>query len=324
MKTQLRDESPAAPVAALTPSSLSRRRRNRGSADTAPRPGIAYVLPAVVFFGIFAVVPLLLVVVFSFTSWPGFGDPQWVGTDNWQRLIDDSRVMESVRITLLLTALTWLTQTPMALGIGVWAAGSQRNRAILSSVFFLPLLLSSAAIAILFHRFLDPNYGMARDLGPLIGFPDGNILGTTHGALLVVVFVGGWQWIPFHTLLYQAGARNIPTTLYDAATIDGASRWDTFWRITFPQLRHTIVTSSVIMIVGSLIAFETVLLLTEGGPGGATRILPLLMYQAGFESFEMGYASAVATVLVVVATAISLLIVRFSGFTKMRSTLEGM
>ncbi|PSK93833.1 xylobiose transport system permease protein [Haloactinopolyspora alba] len=285
---------------------------------------MGYVLPAVVFFTVFAVVPLVLVVVLSFTSWPGFGDIRWTGLDNWERLIGDERVRESTGITLALTASTWLTQTPMAIAIGVWAAGRQRNRAVLSTIFFLPLLMSSAAIAVLFHRFLDPNYGMARDLGPLIGFPDGNILGTAHGAFLVIVFVSAWQWVPFHSLLYQAAARNVPTVLYDAATIDGAGRWDMFWRITLPQLRYTVVTSSVIMIVGSLITFETVLLITGGGPGGATRILPYLMYSAGFEAFEMGYASAIATVLVVVATAFSLLIVRFSGFTKMRSTLEGM
>ncbi|AYY14040.1 sugar ABC transporter permease [Actinobacteria bacterium YIM 96077] len=298
--------------------------RTKSDSDTLPRPGAAYLLPAVIFFGVFAVVPLALVVVLSFSSWPGFGEIQWTGLDNWERLLGDSRVWESTRITLMLTALGWLTQTPMALLIGVWAAGPQRNRAVLSSIFFLPLLLSSAAIAVLFHRFLDPNYGMARELGPLFGLPDGNIIGSSQGAFITIVFVSGWQWIPFHTLLYQAGARNIPTVLYDAATIDGASRSAMFWRITVPQLRHTIVTSSVIMVVGSLITFETVLLLTGGGPGGATRILPYLMYTAGFESFEMGYAAAIATVLVVVATTMSLIIVKFSGFAKMRSTLEGM
>lgn len=322
MKTQLDDQVSPFPAAVVT--GRKRGSRRYAGSDAAPRPGAWYILPAVLFFGLFAVVPLVLVVVLSFSAWPGFGDVQWAGLANWERLLADGRVWESTRITLFLTALTWLTQTPLALGIGVWAAGPQRNRTILSSIFFLPLLLSSAAIAVLFHRFLDPNYGMASDLGPLIGFPEGNILGTPHGAFITIVFVGGWQWIPFHSLLYQAGARNIPKALYDAATVDGASRWDMFWNITVPQLRHTAVTSSVIMIVGSLITFETVLLLTGGGPGGATRILPYLMYSAGFEAFEMGYASAIATVLVVVATAISLLIVRFSGFAKMRSTLEGM
>ncbi|WP_129669769.1 carbohydrate ABC transporter permease [Phytoactinopolyspora endophytica] len=318
---QLPDQETSLP--ARRAASRKRAPRRTGT-DHAPRPNAWYLIPALLFFLAFAVVPLILVVVLSFSSWPGFGDVEWSGLDNWERLWNDGRVWDSTRITLQLTVLTWVTQTPMAIGIGVWAAGTQRNRAFLSSIFFLPLLLSSAAIAVLFHRFLDPNYGMASDLGPPLGFPDGNILGTSHGAFIVIVFVSGWQWIPFHSLLYQAAARNVPTVLYDAATIDGANRWNMFWQITLPQLRYTVVTSSVIMIVGSLITFETVLLLTGGGPGGATRILPYLMYSAGFESFEMGYAAAIATVLVVVATTISLIIVKFSGFAKMRSTLEGM
>lgn len=308
----------------VSPAARPRRGRRHPGSDTAPRPGVWYVLPAALFFGLFAVVPLGLVVVLSFTTWPGFGDPQFTGLDNWQRLAGDQRILNATRTTLLLTGLGWATQTPLAIAIGVWAAGPQRNRAVLSSIFFLPLLLSSAAIALMYHRFLDPNFGLARDLGPLIGFPDGNILGTRHGALGVLVFVGMWQWIPFHSLLYQAAARVIPAMLYDAARIDGASRWAMFWRITVPQLRHTIVTSSVIIVVGSLITFETVLLLTAGGPGTATQVLPFLMYRSGFFEFQMGYASAVATVLVVLGTAVSLVIVRFSGFASMRSTLEGL
>jgi xylobiose transport system permease protein len=96
-----------------------------------------------------------------------------------------------------------------------------------------------------------------------------------------------------------------------------------FRHITLPQLRNTVVTSSTIMIVGSLTYFETVLLLTDGGPGGATRVLPYVMYRTGFSNYELGYASAIATVLVMLGTGLSLLIVRFSGFAKMRSTLEG-
>lgn len=308
------------------PQSPSPRRRGPGRtrpSDTAPRPGVLYVLPAALFFGFFALFPLVLVVVLSFTDWSGVGDPRFTGLDNWQRLLADRHVLDATRTTLLLTVLSWATQTPLAILIGVWSAGRQRNRAVLSSIFFLPLLLSAAAIALMFHRLLDPNFGLAADLGPLIGFPDGNVLGTRHGALFMVLFVSGWQWIPFHSLLYQSATRNIPVMLYDAAIVDGAGRWAMFRRITLPQLRNTLVTSSVIMVVGSLVAFETILLLTEGGPGTATQVLPFLMYRSGFTNFEMGYASAIATVLVLVGTGISLVIVRFSGFARMRSTLEG-
>lgn len=290
----------------------------------APRPGAWYVLPAALFFALFAVLPVVGVFVLSFTEWTGIGDPAFNGTDNWRRLADDPRIIEATGTTLLLIVFGWATQTPMAMAIGVWAAGRQRNRAVLSSIFFLPLLLSTAAVALMWNRFLDPNFGLAADIGPLIGYPDGGIIGSPRGALGAVVFVGMWQWVPFHTLLYQAAARNIPQVLYDAAVVDGATRWQQFRHVTLPQLRHTIVTSSVIMVVGSLTTFETILLLTNGGPGTATYVLSFLMYRNGFFSFEFGYAAAIAATLLAVGTAVSLLIVRFSGFAKMRSTLEGL
>ena len=313
------DAAPLLPAPGTSPS-----RHRPGGSDLAPRPGAWYAVPAALFFGLFAVLPVVGVVVLSFTEWTGIGDPIFIGTDNWGRLADDPRVIEAAGTTLLLIVFGWATQTPVAMAIGVWAAGRQRNRAVLSSVFFLPLLLSTAAVALMWNRFLDPNFGLAADVGPLIGYPDGGIVGDRHGALGAVVFVAMWQWVPFHSLLYQAAARNVPQVLYDAAVIDGASRWQQFRRVTLPQLRHTVVTSSVIMVVGSLTTFETILLLTNGGPGTSTYVLSFLMYRSGFFSFEFGYAAAIAATLLVVGTAVSLIIVRFSGFAGMRSTLEGL
>jgi xylobiose transport system permease protein len=302
-----------APVVVAAPKD-ARPPRRRGN-----RPSAWYLLPAALFFGLFAAFPLVLVVYLSFTDWAGIGTPSLVGWDNWSRLFGDERVLDVTKTTLILTVLGWVTQTPLSILLGVWAAGPQRNRAVLSSIFFLPLLLSSAAIALMWNRLFDPYFGLAAEFGPFK-----NILGTSSGALTAIVIVVGWQFIPFHTLLYQSAARNIPKVLYDAATVDGAGRWDTFWHITLPQLKNTMITSSTIMIVGSLTYFETVLLLTNGGPGTATYTLPFEMYIQGFRSFEFGYASAIASVLVIVATGISLVIVKFSGFAKMRSTMEGL
>jgi xylobiose transport system permease protein len=283
-----------------------------------------YVLPATLFFGAFAVLPVIGVALLSFTTWNGLGDPRPAGLTNWQRLFTDDTVLAATGTTVLLTVLSWAMQTPIALGLGVWAAGRQRNRAILSAVFFLPLLLSSAAIALLWKSILDPNFGVAAKLGRYIGFPDGNIIGHPRGALVCIVLTVAWQFVPFHALLYQAGARNIPRVLYDAAVVDGVDRWEAFWHITLPQLRNTVITSSTLMIVGSLTYFETILLLTNGGPGDATHVLPFLMYVEGFRQYELSFAATIATVLVVFGTVLSLLIVRFSGFAKMRSTLEGL
>ncbi|MHB9859683.1 carbohydrate ABC transporter permease [Streptomyces sp. YIM S03343] len=295
-------------------SSTATKVRASGGVNRAGRPHAAWAVPGVLFFAFFAVAPMVLAVYLSFTKWNGLGDPQPVGFDNWRKLLNDDRLTQSLTVTVLLTLASWAFQTVVSLLIGVWAAGRQRNRAILSAIFFVPFLLSSTAIALLFYALLDPNFGIIQQ----------DTLGSTNGAFLAIVFVGGWQFIPFHTLIYQGGARQIPEVLYQAAAIDGAGRYRQFFSITLPQLRNTATTSSVLMIVGSLTYFETVLILTQGGPGTDTAILPYLMYEAGFKSYDFGYASAVATFLVVAATGLSLLMVKLSGFGAMRSTREGM
>ncbi|EKX68257.1 sugar ABC transporter permease [Streptomyces ipomoeae] len=278
------------------------------------RPHAAWALPGVLFFTFFAVVPMALALYLSFTSWDGLGDPRPVGLENWRKLLDDPRLTQSLGLTVVLTIASWAFQTIVALLLGVWAAGRQRNRAVLSAIFFVPFLLSSTAIAILFYALLDPNFGIIQK----------DTLGSQSGAFLAIVFVGGWQFIPFHTLIYQGGARQIPEVLYQAAAIDGAGRYRQFFSITLPQLRHTITTSTVLIVVGSLTYFETVLILTKGGPGTDTAILPYLMYEAGFKTYDFGYASAIATFLVLAATGLSLVLVRLTGFGAMRSTREGM
>ncbi|MGQ4377736.1 carbohydrate ABC transporter permease [Streptomyces sp. SAS_267] len=289
-------------------------RPRSGRRNRAGRPSAALALPGVLFFAFFALAPMVLAFYLSFTRWNGLGDPQPTGLANWRKLLSDDRLTQSLTVTVGLTVVSWAFQTVLSLLLGVWAAGRQRNRAVLSAIFFVPFLLSSTAISLLFYALLDPNFGIIHR----------DTLGTTSGAFLAIVFVGGWQFIPFHTLIYQGGARQIPEVLYQAAAIDGAGRLRQFFSITLPQLRNTATTSGVLMVVGSLTYFETVLILTQGGPGTDTAILPYLMYEAGFKSYDFGYASAVASFLVLAATALSLLMVKLSGFGAMRSTREGM
>jgi xylobiose transport system permease protein len=286
------------------------------------RPGVGWALPATLFFAAFAIAPLVLVAVLSFMSWGGLGPPEWVGLANWRSLWHDPVMRTSLWLSLLLTVLGVAVQTPLSILIGVWAAGPQRNRAVLSTVYFVPLLLSSAAIAVLWRALLDPNFGLPGQLPWLFG--DGNLFGHRSTAIGVLVFVSTWQYTPFHTLIYQGAARTIPQVLYDAATVDGAGRMRQFFSITLPQLRNAMVTSMVLMTVGGLTTFDAVLILTQGGPGSDTTITAYYMYQRAFTSFDFGAGSAIALVLVVAATLISLVVVRFSGYDKMRSELEGM
>ncbi|MEN5072309.1 sugar ABC transporter permease [Isoptericola cucumis] len=272
--------------------------------------------PALALFGVFAVVPLLGVVVLSFMSWDGLGDPVWAGIDNWGRTLADPVTQNAMRLTVVVTVVSWLFQAPVSLLLGVFMAGRQRYRAV------LPLLFSAAAVAIAYRALLDPNFGLGTALG--IPWLSQDWIGDPDLALWVVLFVIGWCFVPFHSLLYQGGVRQIPRSMYEAALLDGAGRVQQFLHITLPQLKYTIITSSTLMIVGSLTYFDLIFVLTNGGPGNATRILPLDMYLTGFRSYDMGKASVIAVVLVVVGLTVSLLLNRLSGANKMESQMEGL
>ena len=282
------------------------------------------VLPALVLFGLFALLPMAIVVLLSFTRWDGLTTPAWAGTANWAHLFTDPETRHSIWLTLQVVVLSWLIQTPISLLLGVYLAGKQRYRALLAVIFFIPLLLSSVAIALAFRYLLDPNFGLTQSwhTAPL-SWLNHDWLGDQTLVLYTLIFIIAWQFIPFHTLLYQAGARQIPASLYEAARIDGASGAQQFWQITLPQLRNTMVTSTTLIIVGSLTYFDLVFILTGGGPGYATRLLPLDMYITGFQDHQFGQASAIATLLVIIGMLVSLGLVRFSGFSKMRSEMEG-
>ena len=279
------------------------------------------MLPALVFFTAFGIIPLIGVLALSFTSWNGIGEIVPTGFDNWVSVLTDPGLPHALGVTFLIMALSWLVQTPMSILIGVFIAGSQRYRAVLAVLYFLPLLLSSAAIAIAYKALLDPNFGLGVGLGvPLLVQ---NWLGEPVLALGVVVFVVSWQFIPFHSLIYQGGVRQIPASLYEAARIDGAGRVRQFFSITLPQLKYTIITSSTLMVVGSLTFFDLIFVLTAGGPSDATRVLALDMYLRGFRGNLMGPACVIAVILVLVGLALALALRRLGGNDPNASQLEG-
>jgi len=268
-------------------------------------------IPALLMFFAFAVVPLVGVFVLSFTTWDSIGPIHPSGLTSWKAALGDKELLHSVYVTFLIMGLSWLAQTPLSILIGVFLAARKRYRGILAVLYFIPLLLSSAAISITYKALLDPNFGIGAGLS--LDFLNQDWLGNSTLAVSVLVFVVSWQYIPFHSLIYQGAVRQIPTSMYEAAEIDGAGRWRAFWSITLPQIRYTIVTSSTLMVVGSLTFFDLIFVLTGGGPGNSTRALALEMYQTGFMANQMGPASAIAVILVLVGLLLAQLLRRLGG-----------
>ncbi|MBO0778707.1 MAG: sugar ABC transporter permease [Ktedonobacteraceae bacterium] len=287
---------------------------------------LLWTTPALIFYIIFALVPMLIALYLSFTQWNGLSPETWVGLRNWMALFSDTVTGHALLLTVEMMIISWLLQTPLSLLLGVFMAGVQRYRSVLSVFYFLPLLFSTVAIGLTWLSILDPNFGLLDILLKTIGLPGlaKGWLGDSGLAFYVVVILIAWQFIPFHALLYLGGARQIPRELYEAANLDGAGRIQKFFSITLPQLRYTIITSTTLILTGSLTYFDLIFVTTGGGPGYATRVLPLQMYITAFPNQQVGYGSVLAVLLAVFGIVLSLLLLRFTGFTRMSSQLEGL
>ena len=268
-------------------------------------------LPALLMFIAFAIIPLLGVLGLSFTTWDGIGTIHFTGLTSWKAELKDPELPHSLWVTFEIMIVSWLVQTPISILIGVFLSTFKRYRGFLAVLYFIPLLLSSVAISITYKALLDPNFGLGTGLG--LDFLNQDWLGSTKLALWVLVFVVSWQYIPFHSLIYQGAVRQIPTSMLEAAQIDGAGRVRQFFSITLPQIKYTIITSSTLMVVGSLTFFDLIYVLTSGGPGDSTRALALEMYRKGFMANLMGPASAIAVILVLVGLLLAQLLRRLGG-----------
>ena len=283
------------------------------------------VSPTLALYGAFIAIPTALAVYLSFTNWDVISPPTWAGWSNWSRFLSDPLAHHSLIVTFELAGFSWLAQTPLAMALGIFIAGRQRYRAVYAAIYLVPLLLSTAGLSLMWQDVLFPQYGGLAWLGHSLNmsFLSQNWLGSTSLAFYVIVAIIAWQFIPFHTLIFQAGRRAIPGELYDAAAVDGANVRQTFWHVTLPQLRYSIVTSSTLVLVGSLTYFDIIYILTLGGPGDTTRVLAMDMYNTGFVETEFGYASAIAVILGVLGILVAITLVRLTGFGNMEGGQEG-
>ncbi len=283
------------------------------------------MLPAICLFTMLVLIPIVVALILSFTSWSGVGPVHFAGLSKWSELFHDSTAGASLERSGVVVGVSWLLQEPIAIALGIYIAGRQHYRAFLSAIYFLPLLISGAGIGIMWSNMLSPIGGGVQYAGIHfgLGFLNNDWLGNPSLVLGTVVILVSWEFIPFHMLLYQAGTRQIPTTLYEAAALDGITSWGRIRFVTIPMLRNTIVTSSVLNIVGSLTVFDLIYTLTQGGPGESTRVFSLDQYIVGFGEMHFGYGSVLAVALGGIGIIISLVLIRVTGFGRMKSEMEG-
>jgi len=296
--------------AAVTTAPVARRRRIRKPGQTiAP---LVFISAAVVLFALFFLGPGILGLYYSFTDYTGVGEPEFIGVANYLKLFDDQQFYSSLTRTLLYTVLAVPVHYVVALGISLLlTSAATRFRTAARVIFFLPWLISPIVIGLIWRWMFGENFGLVNYVLSVLGAPgqrwetDGSL------ALAVVILAGAWGGTAFTMLLFIAALRNIPTSYLEAAQIDGASAAQRFFRITLPLLRPTSFMVILLGTLGAMKEFAMVQALNGGGPGTENMFMVQYIYQTGFQRAQIGYASAVSMVLMVILIVIALVQMRF-------------
>ena len=252
-----------------------------------------FLLPSLIGLAVFSVVPLLAALVISTTSWDVLTAPRFVGLENYIELLSDPLFGQVVGNTLVYVAVTVPVGMAVALVLAVAIDSGLRGAAVYRTAFFLPVVASSVAVAVVWRWLYSSDFGLLNwALGVNVPW-----ISSSEWALPSVMIAAVWKGLGYDLLVFLAGLKSIPGGLYEAAALDGASAWQRFRHVTLPLLAPTTFFVLVVALVRASQVFDLAYVLTGGGPANATNTVVLFLYEAAFHHFRMGYAAATAWVL---------------------------
>ncbi|MEU1316791.1 carbohydrate ABC transporter permease [Streptomyces tibetensis] len=270
-----------------------------------------FALPALAVFGAFFLLPNLLNFVYPFTDWSAF-HPQigFVGLSNFETILSDGSMARDIRITLEYAVLVAVFQNGFGLGLALLLERDTRFNRFFRAVFFLPVLISALAVGYIFRALLAQDGALNSVLSALAGHQvDTPWLGSTTWTLVVVTLVHGWKWMGLAMLIYLAGLKSMPGDVLEAARIDGAGAWRTFWSIRFPLLAPAVTFNVTTALIGSMNTFDIVQATTGGGPGSETEVFNIYMFRIfGQGLYAQASAMSLVLFLVVVVLAVPVIV----------------
>ena len=269
--------------------------------------GLAFTSPALLLVGAFALFPLGFGVYISLTNWPLVGPYHFIGLSNYSSLIHNSEFLQSIVFTLKYTAIVTIPIFVVGYALAVFVRSNRRGTTVFRTLIFLPYIVGLVAESYMALVELQPSSGSVNFVLSKLGIASATTawtvrtgLATTAICILVIWFASGLTM-----MLLMAGMQSIPTDLYESARVDGASWWSAERRITLPLLRRSIALSLIISVVGSFLAFNQFFIITDGGPGTSTVPVVMSIYQTAFADTDVGLASAMSVVLVIVVGLIT-------------------
>ena len=277
-----------------------------------------FIVPFVVTFLIFSVYPVFRTLYLSFTNFKGFGTPDFVGADNYVRVVGDKFFWRAFGNTLKI----WSVNIVLQLGIAfiltiVFSDIKYRMKGLgfFRAVFYLPNIIAATSVAFLFKTLFDWRYGSINQILVSIGINETspiNWLGNSHVAPYLVASIGAWMWFGNSFIMLMAGVQGIPKDYFEAASIDGAGRWKIFSKITIPLIRPILLYVGITSLIGGLQMFDLPFLIsggTAGNPSGSLQTVIMYLYKFGFEvgTHQVGYAAAIAYTLFAIILIVSMI-----------------
>ncbi len=271
-----------------------------------------FTLPAFILFTLILLVPVVQMVIYSFCDYTNLKKPVFCGLKNFIELLtDDSTMRIAFKNSIFFVIFSAVTQEIIGLFLAVILTNVKRGKNFFKNIYYLPCVLSSAALALLWSFLFNQKIGINSLLAKL-GITGPLWLMETKGFIVlpmwVIGFVSTWQYVGQTMMLYMAQISGIPESLYEAAYIDGASKRQAFWHITLPLLKPMVVTTLSLIAIGSLKFFDLVYNMTQGGPNFRTSVFATHLYDQGFKYFKMGYASTIGVVLLLMCLLVTFII----------------
>ncbi len=284
-----------------------------GGARLRGLPVALFLLPALALYGVLVLLPIVQAAYYSLFRWNGLKPlTDFVGLANYEKALADPVFIGAVSHNLLIIVLSLTLQIPFALGLALMLNRRFRGRAILRLIFFAPYVISGVITGIVFQLILLPDGLADRTLeGAGLGAFVQGWLADPSIVMLTMFFIITWKYFGFHMILLLAGLQGIPRELEEAAAIDGASRWQTTRRITLPLLGPTLRVSVFLSMIGALQVFDLIWVTTRGGPVNASNTMATYMIDWGFRRTQLGYGSAAAVILFLMALAVALVYQRY-------------
>ena len=271
------------------------------------------ISPWLIGFLIWTAGPMIYSLYLSLTNWDLFTAPRWVGLDNYKDMFTDNPdFWQSLKVTAIYSFVSVPLSLAGALALAILLNSKVRGIAFFRTIFYLPSVLPSIAVAVLWIWVFNPAYGILNILLALVGINGPKWLGDPHWALPALILMSLWS-LGGSVIIFLAGLKGISSTLYEAAELDGASKMQRLINITIPQLTPTIFFNLIMSIIGSFQVFTQAYAMTEGGPQQSTLFYMYYLFDMAFIKFRMGYASALAWVLFLIIMVFTLLVIRSSS-----------